>query len=248
MSISEQVTLYVVPLSHPCMTVRSGLEIKGIEFEEETVQSTGHRGHGDEAERLFGEGHRKVPVLTVGDDVVHGSVQILGRLEELVPENPLYPEAIADAVREAEIWGDEVFQETARHLPFAALHFRPGSMGTFAGGGELDPAGTDFAMAYVRAAWKTLEMTALSVSELLAGLPDEIERIEGYAAEGVIDGDSPTAADLQIASSASLLLTIGDLRPLLEGTAAERLARRYFPTDYTGAVPAGAFPPAWLPA
>jgi glutathione S-transferase len=245
MSDFGPVTLFVVPLSHPCMTVRAGLEIKGIEFDEETVVGTGHRGHGDAVEERFGEGHRKVPILTIADEAVHGSVSILQRLEELVPENPLYPEPIAAAVREAELWGDEVFQEMARRMPFAALHFRPGAMGTFAGGGELDPAGTDFAMDYVRGAWKRLDLTAVAVNEILAALPEAIERIEGYAAEGLIDGDSPTAADLQIAPSARILLTIGDLRPMFEGTAAERIGRRFFP-DYPGDVPAGALPESWL--
>jgi glutathione S-transferase len=248
MSITEPVTLYVVPLSHPCMTVRAGLEIKGIEYGEQTVPSGGHRGHGEEVEKLFGEGMRKVPVLTVGDEAIHGSVAILERLDELVPENPLYPEAIATGVSEAERWGDEIFQELARRLPFEVLHFRPGAMGTFAGGGELDAAGTDYAMGYVAAAWKVLGLSAVKATGDLAALPDAIERIEGYAEAGLIDRDSPTAADLQIASSASLLLTIGDLRPLLEGTAAERIARRYFPDDYTGDVPTGAFPESWLSA
>ena len=246
MSDLGEVKLFVVPLSHPCMTVRAGLDIKGIEFEEETVQATGHRGHGDAVEQRFGPGHRKVPVLTIGDDDIHGSVTILRRLDELMPENALYPEPIAEAVREAEQWGDEVIQESARRLPFAALYFRPWAMGSFSGGDDLDPAGTDFAMAYTRGAWKALDMTAVSVNELLASLPDEIERIERYADEGLIDGDSPTAADLQIAPSTRLLLTIGDLRPLLEGTAAERIAMRFFP-DYPGDVPAGALPEGWLP-
>ncbi len=247
MSDLGDVKLFVVPLSHPCMTVRAGLEIKGIEFEEETVVGSGHRGHGDAVEERFGPGRRKVPVLTVGDEDIHGSVTILRRLDELVPENPLYPEPIADAVREAESWGDEVFQETARRMPFAALHFKPWTMGTWAGGGELDPAGTDFAMAYVRGAWKRLEITAVGVKELLDRLPEEIERIERYAAEGLIDGDAPTAADFQIAPSARILLNIGDLRPMLDGTAAARIAQRFFP-DYPGDVPAGAFPESWLTA
>jgi glutathione S-transferase len=246
MSIVEPVILYVVPLSHPCMTVRAGLEIKGVEYAEETVDSGGHRGHGDSVEKLFGEGHRKVPVLTIGDEAVHGSVGILERLDELIPENPLYPEAIAAGVSEAERWADEVFQELARRLPFEVLHFRPGSMGTFAGGAELDPSGTDFAMKYVRGAWKVLDLSAVQAASDLAELPAAIARIESFAEAGLIDGDSPTAADLQIASSARLLLTIRDLDPILEGSAAERLGRRYFP-DYPGEVPAGAFPEPWLP-
>lgn len=246
MSITEPVTLYVVPLSHPCMTVRAGLDLKGIEYGEQTVPSGGHRGHSDEVEKLFGEGNLTVPVLTVGEEAIHGSVAILERLDELVPENPLYPEAIAAEVSEAERWADDVFQDLARRLPFEVLHFRPGAMGTFAGGEEMDPAGTDFAMAYVRGAWKVLGLSAVRATEDLAALPAAIEMIESFARAGLIDGESPTAADLQIASSASLLLTIGDLRPVLEGTTAERLAIRYFPDDYTGEVPAGAFPESWL--
>jgi glutathione S-transferase len=246
MSSQAEATLFVVPLSHPCMTVRAALDLKGIPFEEEMVESSGPRGHGDAVEARFGEGRRKVPVLSLGDEDIHGSVTILRSLDERFPDNPLYPEPIADAVREAETWGDEVFQETARRMPFAALHFRPGSMGTFAGGGELDPAGTDFAMSYVRAAWKRLDLSAVAVCGLLEGLPAEIEKVESLAAEGLIDGDSPTAADLQIAPSARILLNIGDLRPMLEGTAAERIAMRHFP-DYPGDIPAGALPPSWLP-
>jgi len=246
MSITEPVTLYVVPLSHPCMTVRAGLETKGVEYSEETVVSGGHRGHGDSVEQLFGEGHRTVPVLKIGDQSVHGSVGILERLDELVPENPLYPEAIADEVSRAERWADEVFQELARRLPFEVLHFRPGAMGTFAGGDELDAAGTDFAMKYIRAAWKVLDLSAGQATSDLAELPAAIARIEGFAGGGLIDGDSPTAADLQIASSARLLLTIRDLDPMLEGSVAAKLGRRYFP-DYPGDVPAGAFPESWLP-
>jgi len=245
-SIDEPVKLYVVPLSHPCMTVRAGLEIKGIEYDEETVPSAGHRGHGDAVEELFGEGHRKVPVLRIGDEAVHGSVSILERLEQLVPENPLYPEPVAAQVSEAERWGDEVFQELARRLPFEALHFRPGAMGTFAGGGELNPAGTDFAMKYVRAAWKVLDLSASGTIADLAELPAAIARIEAFAEAGLVDGDSPTAADLQIASSARLLMTIRDLDPILEGSVAEKLGRRHF-ADYPGEVPAGAFPESWLP-
>jgi glutathione S-transferase len=246
MSNQSDATLLVVPLSHPCMTVRAALDLKGISFEEEIVQGEGHRRHGDTVEERFGEGRRKVPVLVLDGEDIHGSTTILRRLEEIVPENPLYPEPIADAVREAETWGDEVIQETARRLPFAALHFRPGSMGTFTGGGELDPAGCDFAMNYVREAWKRLDLSAVRVCELLEGLPAEIEKVESFAAEGLIDGDNPTAADFQIAPSARLLLNIGDLRPMLEGSAAERIAMRYFP-DYPGDIPAGALPPAWLP-
>ena len=63
----------------------------------------------------------------------------------------------------------------------------------------------------------------------------------------MIGGDEPTAADLQIGATLRVLLTVGDLRPLLEGRPAEALARRWFP-DYPGDIPAGAFPAGWVPA
>jgi glutathione S-transferase len=47
--------------------------------------------------------------------------------------------------------------------------------------------------------------------------------------EGVIGGSEPNAADFQIATSVSLLLTMDDVRPLIEGRPAERLARDVVP-------------------
>jgi hypothetical protein len=42
-----------------------------------------------------------------------------------------------------------------------------------------------------------------------------------------------------------VLLTVGDLRPLIEGRPAEQVARRWFP-DYAGEIPAGAYPAGWV--
>ena len=238
----EPVVLHTVPLSHPCMTVEYALGVKGLEYEEVVLQSGRHSGT---IEEIYGEGRTTVPGIVIGGEPVHGSVTILEYLEERFPENPLYPDGIAAEVSEAERWGDEVFQELARSLPFGALHFRPGSMGTYGGAGELDPAGTDFAIKAVRYAWEYQGLSAVSLTADLAELPGAIERVEGYAEAGLIDGDEPTAADLQLASSARVLLTMGDLQPLLDGTAAERIAMRYFP-EYNGHIPAGAFPPGWV--
>jgi glutathione S-transferase len=44
-----------------------------------------------------------------------------------------------------------------------------------------------------------------------------------------------------------VLLTLGDLQPLLAGSAGERIARRWFP-EFPGRVPAGAFPAGWVPS
>lgn len=237
-------TLHVLPPSHPCMTAEAALRRKGLEYERVALTPGPHV---EEMQHIYGEGRHTVPGLLVDSEPVHGSVAILERLEQLAPEPALYPVPIADAVREAERWGDGELQDLGRRLPWGALHFRPEAMGTFAGGEPLDPPGTDFAMTFIRGSWKYHGITAERLAADLAGLPAKLDRIEELAADGVIDGEEPTAADLQIGATIRVLLCVEDLRPLLDGTPGERIARRWFP-DYAGTVPAGAFPRGWVPA
>jgi glutathione S-transferase len=226
------------------MTVEAALRRKGLEYERVALNAP----HNDEMERLYGAGRKTVPGLLVDGEPVHGSIPILERLEQLVPDPPLYPEPIAGAVREAERWGDDELQDLGRRLPWGALHFRPEAMGRFGGGdGPLDPAGTDFAIRVSRAMWKYHRISATQLAEDLAGLPGKLDHVDGLASEGILLGDEPNAADLQIGATLRVLLTVGDLRPLLEGRPGEELARRWFP-DYAGEVPAGAFPGGWVPA
>jgi glutathione S-transferase len=150
-------------------------------------------------------------------------------------------------VREAERWGDAELQDLGRRLPWGALHFRPEAMGTFGGADPLDPAGTDFAIRVLRAMWKYHRISAQQLAEDLAGLPAKLDHVDALAEQGIVLNDAPNAADLQIGATLRVLLTVGDLRPLLEERPAEQLARRCFP-DYAGDVPAGAFPAGWTPA
>ena len=178
---------------------------------------------------------------------MHGSTAILARLEALAPDPPLYPSDRADEVREAEAWGDRELQDLGRRLPWGALHFRPEAMGSFGGGGPLDPAGVDFAIRYVRASWKYHGITAQQLAEDLEGLPAKLDHVDALAADGILGGEQPNAADLQIGATLRVLLNVGDVRPLLEGRPAEEIARRWFP-EYAGDIPAGAFPAGWVPA
>jgi glutathione S-transferase len=198
-------------------------------------------------QRIYGEGRTTVPGLLVDDEPVHTSNAILERLETMAPDPSLYPAALGERVAGAARWGDGELQDLGRRLPWGALHFRPEAMGTFGRGGPLDPAGTDFAIRYVRASWKYHGISAARLAEDLAGLPEKLDRVDAYVADGVMGGEQPTAADLQIGATVRVLLTIGDLRPLIEGRPAERVARTWF-ADRQGDVPAGAFPAAWVPA
>lgn len=244
MSAQPELVLHGLAPSHPSMTAEAALRRKGLEYQRIDFQPGSHV---EEMAKIYGEGRTTVPGMLVDGEPVHGSRPILAKLEELQPDPPLYPDPIAEAVTEAERWGDEELQDLGRRIPWGALHFRPEAMGTFGGGAPLDPAGTDFAIKLVRATWKYHRITAERLATDLAGLPAKLDHVDALAADGVIAGEEPNAADLQIGATLRVLLTVGDVRPLIEGRPGEEIARRWFP-DYPGEVPAGAFPAGWVPA
>jgi glutathione S-transferase len=237
-----EIVLHALPPSHPCMTAEAALRLKGLPYERIDFVPGEHTAKMAE---LYGDGRTTVPGVLIDGEPVHGSRPILARLEALAPEPPLYPEPVAAAVRDAERWGDEELQDLGRRLPWGALHFRPEALGSFGGAGPLDPAGTDFAIRMARASWKYHGITAQRLAEDLAGLPAKLDRVDELAGAGTIGGEAPNAADLQIGATLRVLLTVGDLRPLIEGRPAERVARTWFP-DYAGDIPAGAFPAGWV--
>jgi glutathione S-transferase len=232
------VTLHAMPPSHPCMTVEAALKLKGLEYDRIDFNVTGE--HVAKMAEIYGEGNTTVPGALIDGEPVHGSRKIMARLEELAPEPALYP---SDAVREAERWGDEELQDLGRRLPWGALYFRPEAMGTMGGGGALDPAGTDFAMRFVRASWKYHKISCERLAADLAGLPEKLAHIESLIADGTLGGDTPNAADLQIGATLRVMLLVGDIHGLMAGVAG--YARGLFP-DYPGEIPAGAFPAGWV--
>jgi len=243
MSDQPKLVLHKVPFSHPCLAVEAVLDRHGLEYETvDMVSGT----HGDKVEEVYGEGRRTVPGLLIDDQPVHGTTAIFERLDELVDDADLYPGAVAAAIREAERGIAEDLQTAGRNLIFGALHFRPEALGTFAGTGPLDPAGTDFAIKLARGAWRYIGITAVSLAEDLAALPEQLDIVDELIEGGAVGGDEPTALDYQLGSSLHLLLQIGDVRPLIEGRPSEALVDAWFergPAD----IPAGAFPAGWAP-
>ena len=229
------ITLHALPPSHPCMTAEAAMKLKGVAYERVDLTPGPHV---EQMKEIYGA--HTVPGALFDGEPVHTSRAILARLNDMGDGPDLYP---SDAVREAERWGDEELQDLGRRLPWGALHFRPEALGTFAGGQPLDPAGTDFAMKYVRSTWKYHGLTCEMLAADLAGLPEKVDHIAGLLSDGVIGGSEPNAADLQIGATVRVLLTIGDLRPVLEPVSA--FAREWFP-DYAGDVPAGAYPAGWV--
>ena len=74
--------------------------------------------------------------------------------------------------------------------------------------------------------------------------PGILQRIDDWIAEGVLGGEQLNAADLQIATSVRLLMTLQDLRDTIAARPAGELAMRVAP-DYAGDAPP-ILPPAWL--
>jgi glutathione S-transferase len=239
--MAPRLTLHALPPSHPCMTVAAALQLKGLEFDRVDLAAGPHV---EQMQEIYGEGHSTVPGLMIDDEPVHGSRTILARLEEIEPEPVLYP---SEEVREAERWGDEVFQDLGRRLPWGALHFRPELLATMFGGSQLDGPGTDYAIRMIRAGWKYHGITAARLHDDLAELPGKLDHIEQLVSSGVIGGEQPNAADLQIGATVTVLLPLGDLGGLLSGSGAELLSRRNFP-PLAGAIPAGTYPAGWVPA
>lgn len=240
---APRLKLHTLVGSHPCRTAQAALELKRLDYEQ-VVLAPGE--HTAVIEDVYGPGRTTVPGLLVGDQPVHGSSAILARLEQLQPEPPLFPAAIADAVREAERWGAGRLQDLGRWFIWGSFHFRPEHMFTFAGAPVGDPEATDLAIRIARAGWRYHDLSAVKIATGLAELPACLDEVDSLAAAGTLGGEAANAADLQIGATLRLMLNIGDLVPLIEGRAAERVARRWF-GDYEGWIPAGAFPTSWIP-
>ena len=237
--------LYVIPGSHPSRTVMRMLELKGIEYKRVDLMPVISRG----ALRLMGFPGVTIPALKIDGRKITGSREIAKELDRVQPEPPLYPADPAElaAVDQAEAWGETTLQYAARRVLWNALKRDRAPLASFSEGAKL---GIPISLAVKTAApivameVRINEATDDRVREDLAALPGMLQRIDDWIAEGVLGGEHPNAADLQIATSLHLLMTLDDVRPALEQRPAGELALRVAP-EYPGRVPP-IFPSAWL--
>ena len=234
--------LYVVHGSHPCAAVEKAMSIKGLSY---AVTEWPPPLHAPIQLALFGA--RTVPALKLDGEKVSGSRAIMRRLEQLAPDPPLFPAdpAIRARVEDAERWGDEVFQPVARELIWAGFTHSPGAMVSYSEHSRLPlPAPAIRAIAPVIARMGArLNRTDDGVARrALEALPAQLDRIDGWIADGTIgDPERPNAADLQLVSTVRLLMTLADARPLIDRRPCAELATALFP-DTDGAMPAGSLP------
>jgi glutathione S-transferase len=252
--VRVNVKLYVVPGSHPCAAVEVALGLKQIEYKRIDLLPLSQLAMGP-----LRYGGSTVPGLRIDGERLAGSRTIMRRLDALVPEPSLLPplsDAVARArVLEAERWGDEVLQAVPRRILDAAFLRDPACIESYAGDAKLP-----LPRAMLRPA---LPLTAKLMGRRnkaddakakadLAALPAQLDHIDAWIADGVLGGEQPNAADLQIGSSIRLLMTIADVRPLIEGPPTQPahpalgLTRWFEPQ--AGEAPAGTLPAEWLPA
>jgi glutathione S-transferase len=239
--------LYVLPGSHPCAAVEAALKLKSIAYDRVDLLPL--------SQMLIGPlryGGGTVPGMRIDGERLLGSRTIMRRLDELVPEPALLPPAQDPAyakLLEAERWGDEVFQGVPRRILDVAFLRRPAAMESYVGDAKLP-----LPVALMRPA---LPLTARLMAGKnkardetaradLAALPGQLDRIDGWIAEGLLGGEQANAADLQIGSTIRLLMSVGDVRPSISQRPAARLTR-YFP-PMVGEIEAGLLPAEWLPA
>jgi glutathione S-transferase len=242
------IKLYVVHGSHPCAAVEKALAMKQLAYD--TVEMLPPM-HAVLQQARFGA--RTVPSVRLeSGEKISGSKAIMRRLEEIAPSPALFPAdtaARADVER-AEAWGDEVWQAVARRLLWVAFARARRAMPSYQEHARLRlPAPVVFALApFATLAERRMnDATPERARDDLRALPGHVDRIDRWLTDGVLGGATPNAADLQIAASSRLLLTIGDVRPLFAGRPAEQHALELFP-EWDGAVPAGTFPVDWLAA
>jgi glutathione S-transferase len=239
--------LYVLPGSHPCAAVEAAFRLKSIDFKRVDLLPM--------VQVIAGPvlyGGSTVPGLRLGGERLTGSRAIMRRLDSLVPDPPLLPAPGDPAyarVLEVERWGDEVLQSVPRRIIDAAFLRSPAAIESYAAEAKL-PLPRSLLRPALPLTAKVMALKNRANDENaradLAALPRQLDRIDAWIAEGLLGGEHVNAADLQIGSSIRLLMSLGDVRPLIEGRPAASLVG-WFPA-MVGEVPPGALPGEWLTA
>jgi glutathione S-transferase len=190
-----------------------------------------------------------VPAARIDGERVQGTRTIARELERRRPEPPLFP---ADAqrrraVEEAERFGDEELQQRVREIFLWSARKDSSGLVSYLQGAKIGMphrVAASTAGPFIALDARSRGATDANVRQAIAAFPEMLQRIDDWIEEGILGGEPPNAADLQIAPSLRLAMSLDDLRPAIEGRPAGRLATqivRHFP----GRTPA-VLPREWL--
>jgi glutathione S-transferase len=245
-------TLYVIPGSHACRAAILMLRHKQVGYRRVHVVTLLHPlavrlvgfDAGGETRRAgtrrtfgirLGDFLGTVPALASNGDRISTNRQIARFLDERHPERPLLPAEPErrTAVEEAERWANEELQMVARRITLSW--------------GRQDPEGAarrsaDGRMGYLLYRSERLRRLIIpeigrrvfavgrsSDDELLAELPQLLDRVDAWIADGILGGPEPNAADFMVVPSLALILYRPDVMHLFEGRPALELVDRYLP-------------------
>jgi glutathione S-transferase len=237
--------LFIIPASHPSITVELMLDHKGIPYKRTDLLPVISKG----VLRAAGFRGVTVPALKIDGTKVQGSRPIARELDRLRPEPPLLPTdpAARAAVEEAERFGDEELQHPIRQILWWGMKRDKAPLRSYSEGAKIGmPIGlaVKTAAPIVALSARFNEADDEHARKALTELPALLQRVDDLIAAGTINGEQLNAADFQIATSIGLAMTLEDLRPAIENRPAGALAKRVVP-DYPGKMPP-ILPPAWL--
>ena len=241
----SQAKLYTIPASHPGFTTQLMLDFKGIEFKRIDLLPVVSKG----ILRARGFPGVTVPALIISGEKVQGSRPIARALDRIKPEPALLPESGEKraAVLEAEKLGDEELQHPVRQILWWVLSRNKSSMGSFLEGSHTGvPIGlaVKTAAPLVAGSVHFNQADDAHVKAALVALPGLLDKIDAWIADGTMGGETPNAADFQIAPSLQLAMTCADLRPFIESRPCGELAKRILP-HFPGDLPKE-LPEEWL--
>ena len=242
---AKKVKFYMFPGSNSVLTGRLMLDHKEVDYKLVTLMPAMH------AFTMLGLGFPTmgVPGLKVAGLRIQGTRQISRALDDLYPDKPLFPAdpARRQAVEVAERWGEE-FQNATRRIFYCCARRDPAAFRSVMSANRSLMARAVLRVStrlIVRLATGAHRATDFAGREDVSLLPERLDQIDAWIADGVLDGPELNAADFQIAVNVRALLFSEDLAPYVAGRPAERFARRVAP-DYPGHLPA-VLPREWLP-
>ncbi len=246
-------TLYVISGSHACATAMLMLAHKRIGYRRVrlptglhpmAVRALGFPGHKESIRKVHGHTGRSlalldrlgtVPALRYGSRRVQTNRRIARFLDEVRGDPPLFPSDAQrrQAVEEAEAWGDEIFQMSARRLGLTGSlngldSFRDrGNSGRL--GALLSPSEKLRVLGARGVAGRAFEANAQVEGQLVRELPALLDQIDAWLGMGVLGGERLNAADFMIAPSIALIAYRLDLRPQIEARPTGAYVERVLP-------------------
>jgi glutathione S-transferase len=237
--------LYVIPASHPSISIALMLEHKGIPYKRRDLMPVISKV----VLRGLGFPRNTVPAMKLDGERVQGSREIARALERLRPEPALFPSdpGLRASVEEAERFGDEELQHPVRQIIWWSIKRHRSALASYSEGAKIGvPIGlaVKTGAPIVALSARFNEASDVNVRDALSALPGLLQRVDDWIEAGVLGGEQLNAADFQIAPTIGLAMTLDDLRPAIEKRPAGELARRIVP-NYPGRMPA-ILPAPWL--